>query len=143
MSSRAVNRPLLDEDYQRVLAFRSELRRFLRWSEHTANDAGLTPSLHQLLLVLRGHPNAPGPTIGQVAEELQMRHHSAVELVRRAEAKGLVGRERDDLDQRRVHLTLSDHGREQLEALTREHLARIPTLAETLERVLHIDANHR
>ena len=52
--------PLLDEDYQRLLAFRSELRDFLRWSEQAAQDAGLTPSLHQLLLVMRGHPPHPG-----------------------------------------------------------------------------------
>ncbi len=137
MSPRATDRPLLDEDYQRLLAFRSELRRFLRWSEQAANNAGLTPSLHQLLLVLRGHPNAPGPTIGQVADELQTRHHSAVELVRRAEAKRLICREHDPVDHRRVHLQLTDHGRQQLEALTREHLTRIPTLAETLKRVIH------
>ncbi len=74
MSSLAAGRPLLDEDYRRLLAFRSELRDFLRWSEQTAQNAGLTPSLHQLLLVLRGHPAAPGPTIGQAAEELSVRH---------------------------------------------------------------------
>lgn len=137
MSSRAADRPLLDEDYQRLLAFRSELRRFLRWSEQAANTAGLTPSLHQLLLVLRGHPDLPGPTIGQVADELHMRHHSAVELVRRAETKGLTCREHDLVDHRRVHLQLTDYGRQQLETLTREHLTRIPTLAESLQRVMH------
>ena len=54
MSSLSSERALLDEDYQRLLGFRSELRRFLSWSEQTAREAGLTPSLHQLLLVLRG-----------------------------------------------------------------------------------------
>ncbi len=132
-------RPLRDEDYQRLLAFRSELRDFLRWSEQTAQNAGLTPSLHQLLLVLRGYPAAPGPTIGQAAEELHIRHHSAVELARRAERTGLIRRRRDTVDHRRVHLELTELGREQLEQLTREHLARIQTLAHTLERVLHPD----
>ena len=134
--SSCMNAPLHDEDYQRLLAFRSELRQFLRWSERTAHDAGLTPSLHQLLLVLRGHPTAaPGPTIGEVAEELHIRHHSAVELVGRGESKGLVQRERDALDQRRVHLRLTSYGSEQLEALTRQHLGRISALAEALEEV--------
>ena len=50
--------PVLDEDYQRLLAFRSELREFLRWSEQAADEAGLTPALHQLLLVVRGHPTS-------------------------------------------------------------------------------------
>ena len=66
-----------------------------------------------------------------------MRHHSAVELAQRAEAKTLICRQRDPLDHRRVHLQLTAHGRQQLEVLTREHLARIPTLAESLERVVH------
>ena len=57
IAAATADRPLLDEDYQRLLAFRSELRDFLRWSEQTAHDAGLTPSLHQLLLVMRGHPD--------------------------------------------------------------------------------------
>jgi DNA-binding MarR family transcriptional regulator len=131
-----VNRPLLDEDYQRLLAFRSELRGFLRWSEQAANDAGLTPSLHQLLLVVRGYPTVPGPTIGQAAEELHIRHHSVVELAQRAETAGLICRDRDTVDHRRVHLTLTDHGRKQLEVLTREHLTHIQALAHTLERVL-------
>jgi DNA-binding MarR family transcriptional regulator len=127
---------LLDEDYQRLLAFRSELREFMRWSEQAAHDAGLTPSLHQLLLVIRGHPATPGPTIGQAAQALGIRHHSAVELTQRAEGSRLIRRERDPVDERRVHLELSDPGRLQLEALTRAHLPRIKTLAEILEHVM-------
>jgi DNA-binding MarR family transcriptional regulator len=127
---------LLDEDYQRLLAFRSELREFLRWSEQAAHDAGLTPSLHQLLLVIRGHPATPGPTIGQAAQALGIRHHSAVELTQRADGSGLIRRERDPVDERRVHLELTDLGRLQLEALTRGHLPRIKTLAEILAHVM-------
>ena len=58
-------RKLEDEDYQRLLAFRTELRDFLRWSEQAAHDGGLTSSLHQLLLVVRGHPSESGPTMPQ------------------------------------------------------------------------------
>ena len=137
MSRPVLDRSLLDEDYRRLLAFRSELRDFLRWSEQTAHDAGLTPSLHQLLLVLRGHPNSPGPTIGQAAEELHVRHHSVVELAQRAQTSGLICRDRDSVDHRRIHLQLTQHGRLQLETVTRKHLARIQTLADTLEHVLH------
>ncbi len=128
--------PLLDEDYQRLLAFRKELREFLRWSEQAADNNGLTPSLHQLLLVIRGHPTTPGPTIGQAAEVLHVRHHSAVELAQRAENAGLIRRERDPLDQRRIHLELTDRGRQQLEVLTRAHLPRIKALAGMLDQVL-------
>jgi DNA-binding MarR family transcriptional regulator len=122
-----------DRDYQRLLEFRSELRDFMRWSEQAAHDAGLTPSLHQLLLVVRGHPEAPGPTVGEAAEALHVRHHSAVELAQRAEAAGLLRRERDPVDHRQLHLRLTDHGRKQLEALTRKHLPRIETLTQTLQ----------
>ncbi|HEY5262578.1 MAG TPA: MarR family transcriptional regulator [Solirubrobacteraceae bacterium] len=128
--------PLLDEDYQRLRAFRSELRDFLRWSEQTAHDAGLTPALHQLLLVIRGFPIASRPTIGEAAQELHIRHHSAVELAQRAEATRLIRRERDPLDQRRIHLELTDQGRERLESLTRAHLPRIEALAGILDHVL-------
>jgi DNA-binding MarR family transcriptional regulator len=127
---------LLDEDYQRLLAFRSELREFLRWSEQTAENAGLTPSLHQLLLVIRGHPTTPGPTIGQAAQALHIRHHSVVELAQRAENARLISRERDPLDHRRMQLELTDHGRRQLESLTRAHLPRIQALAGILDHVL-------
>jgi len=138
MSRATTARPLLDEDYQRLLAFRKELREFLRWSEESANDRGLTPSLHQLLLVIRGHPDTPGPTIGQAAEALHIRHHSAVQLAQRAESLGLIGRDRDLLDHRRLHLELTDHGRQQLESLTRAHLPRIQALAGILEHVLQV-----
>jgi DNA-binding MarR family transcriptional regulator len=138
MKPSANGRPLGDEDYQRLLAFRKELREFLRWSEQRANDSGLTPSLHQLLLVIRGHHTAPGPAIGEAAEALHIRHHSAVELAQRAESAGLIRRERDSLDQRRIHLELTDHGCRQLESLTRAHLPRIEALAGILDHVLQV-----
>jgi DNA-binding MarR family transcriptional regulator len=142
MKMTRTTRPLRDKDYQSLLVFRTELRGFLRWSEQAAQDAGLTPSLHQLLLVVRGHLAPHGPTIGQAAEELHIRHHSAVELAQRAETAELLRRERDPVDHRQVHLTLTDHGRAQLESLTREHLARIEALADVLQLVIHPTAAH-
>ena len=85
---------------------------------------------------MRGHPDPAGPTIATVADALQMRHHSAVELAQRAETTGLLQRNRDPDDHRRVHLTLTDHGTRQLETLTREHLPRIQALARALNRAL-------
>jgi DNA-binding MarR family transcriptional regulator len=126
---------LRDEDYQRLLAFRSELRDFMRWSEQAAHHAGLTPSLHQLLLVIRGHASSQGPTVGQAAEMLHVRHHSAVELAQRAEENGLLLRSRDAIDHRQVHLELTEHGQAQLETLTRQHLPRIRALSAALEKV--------
>jgi DNA-binding MarR family transcriptional regulator len=137
MMSSTANKQLRAEDYQRLLAFRSELRDFLRWSEQTAHHAGMTPALHQLLLVIRGNPDARGPTISDAAKELHIRHHSAVELTLRAEDAGLLTRVRDTVDHRRLHLTLTDNGSARLESLTRQHLPRINALADTLGQVTH------
>jgi len=137
MTSRATPaRGLDDTDYQRLLAFRTQLRDFLRWSEQAAHDAGLTPSLHQLLLVVRGHPSVAGPTIGDAAELLHIRHHSVVELAQRAETAGLLERVRDERDHRRLHLRLTNHGHVQLESLTRRHLTPIEALASALGSVV-------
>lgn len=136
--SPTTSRRLRADDYQRLLAFRSELRDFLRWSEQTAHNAGLTPALHQLLLVIRGYPDARGPTISDAAKELHIRHHSAVELTLRAEGAGLLARVRDTVDHRRLHLTLTDTGSARLESLTRKHLPRIKALADTLGQVTHM-----
>ena len=69
---------LRDADYEDLLSLRTGLRRFLRWSEQQAEAAGLTPAQHQLLLAVRGHADPRGPTVGEVADYLLLRHHSAV-----------------------------------------------------------------
>jgi DNA-binding MarR family transcriptional regulator len=126
---------LQDSDYRRLLAFRNELRAFTRWSEQAAQSAGLTPALHQLLLVVRGHISQQGPTISEAADALHIRHHSAVELAQRAETTGLIQRTRDITDHRQIHLQLTPVGHTQLEALTRQHLPRIQALANVLDDV--------
>ena len=88
VSPRATIDELTDADYDKLLQLRDGLRRFLRWSAQQAEEAGVTPAQHQLLLVVRAHPSSP--TIGDVADHLMLRHHSAVELVDRAVAAGLV-----------------------------------------------------
>ncbi|MGH9097703.1 MAG: MarR family winged helix-turn-helix transcriptional regulator [Acidimicrobiales bacterium] len=113
---------LPDADYARLLTLRSGLRRFERWSEQQAKAAGLTPAQHQLLLAIRGHGDARGPTIGEAADYLLLRHHSTVGLVDRADAAGLVTRTRDPEDHRVVRLHLTKVGAKRLEALTALHL---------------------
>jgi DNA-binding MarR family transcriptional regulator len=118
-----------DDAYARLLALRTSLRRFERWSAQQATDAGLTPAQHQLLLAVRGHPEAQGPTIGQVADYLFLRHHSAVGLVDRADAAGLVTRVRDHDDHRVVRLRLTKDGAKRLEKLSSLHLEELRRLA--------------
>ena len=121
-----------DDDYKRLLELRTGLRRFMRWSEQQAKAAGLTPAQHQLLLAIRGHADDRGPTIGDVADYLLLRHHSAVGLVDRGEAAGLVMR-RPDLDRpSAVRLRLTEKGSRQLEALSELHLEELEHLAPTM-----------
>lgn len=122
-----------DPDYQRLLAFRTGLRQFLRWSEEAAATAGVTAAQHQLLLAVRGHDDPRGPTIGDIAGYLLTRHHSVVELVDRAERANLVRRVADDLDQRVVRIRLTPTGARRLEQLSTAHLEELQRLAPVLQ----------
>ena len=92
----------------------------------------LTPAQHQLLLAIRGHGGAQDPTIGDVAEHLQLRHHSAVGLVDRAADAGLVQRSPDPDDQRIVRLALTPLGRRRLERWPRCTLEELRRLSPKL-----------
>ncbi len=128
-------RALTDDDYARLLEFRTGLRRFLRWSEQQAAAAGLTPAQHQLLLAVRGHPGRAGPTVGEVAESLLLRHHSAVELIDRAQAAGLVERRVDPRDSRVSHVVLTATGARKLARLSALHLEELRRLRPRLRAV--------
>ena len=124
-----------DDDYRRLLEFRTGLRRFLHWSEEQARAVGLSPAQHQLMLAIRGHPDTRGPTMGDVADYLLLRHHSAVELVDRAEGSGLVRRRHDDDDHRIVRLQLTARGAEKLRRLTAVTLEELARLSPRLRPV--------
>jgi DNA-binding MarR family transcriptional regulator len=113
---------LADGDYQALAAFRHALRVFVRFSEDAARAAGLTPHQHQMLLAIRGWagPSA-APSIRDLADQLQLQHHSVVELVGRATDAGLVTRSTDPDDRRRQRLALTDLGARQLAALANAH----------------------
>ena len=121
-----------EQDYRRLLEFRTGLRRFLRWSEQQAGAVGLTPMQHQLLLAVRGHPHPSGPTIGDVADYLLLRHHSAVGLIDRAEIAGLVRRVGDKDDQRVVRLRLTPLGARRIKQLSELTLAELARFAPEL-----------
>jgi DNA-binding MarR family transcriptional regulator len=120
---------LRDEDYERLLEFRTGLRRFLRWSEAQSATAGLTPAHHQLMLAVRGHGDPLGPTIRDVADALLLQHHSVVGLVDRAVMAGLVDRHADPDDHRVVRLQLTALGERRLRQLSRLHLEELRRLA--------------
>ena len=119
-------------DYRHLLELRTGLRRFLRWSEHQAQQVGVTPAQHQLLLAVRGHADPRGPTVGDVADYLVLRHHSAVGLVDRAAAAGLVERGKDRENSSAVRLRLTEQGSRALDALSELHLRELAHLAPTM-----------
>jgi DNA-binding MarR family transcriptional regulator len=128
--------PLTDRQFEELLAFRVALRRFLSWSEEAAAAVGLTPAQHQLLVAVRGHPDPQGPTISDIARYLLVRHHSAVGLIDRVEAMGLVRRHEDAHDQRAVRIRLTPTGRRRVEALTRTHLDELRRVEPALRTLL-------
>lgn len=126
---------LTDDDYARLLEFRTAIRKFLDYSKKQAERLALTPTQHQLLLAVRGHVGSGGPTIGDIAECLLIKHHSAVELVNRAEAAGLVRRRPDRDDQRVVRLALTRTGAAKLEKISAANLAEIERLGPEFREV--------
>ena len=131
-----------DSEYARLLAFRVGLRRFLRWSEVQAARVGLTPAQHQLLLAIRGHPDPRGPSVGELAGYLCTRHHSVVQLIDRTEQLGLVTRNReDDQDRRVVRLTLTTVGEQKLAQLSAAHLEELHRLAPLVDALIETAAS--
>lgn len=128
-------RPGLHE-YQALAAFRYNLRRFLRFSDQAAREAGLTPAQHQLLLAIKGVPGGGPPTLSDIAERLQLRLHSASELVERAVANELVTRDTDPDDHRRVLLRLTDTGDDRLAALSTLHRDEVRRFRQTMTEIL-------
>jgi DNA-binding MarR family transcriptional regulator len=121
-----------DDEYRALAEFRHQVRRFIRFSEHVARAAGLEPQQHQLLLAVRGMPDGTTATIGHLADRLQLRHHSTVELVDRLEARGLVRRETHPEDGRQVVVVLSGSGERLLPRLAQAHRAELRTVAPRL-----------
>ena len=129
-------RQLSNNDYEDLLAFRASMRRFQHWSETKAREAGLTPAQHQLLLAVRGHHGASGPTISDLADYLLLRHHSTVELIDRAENAGLVQRWRDEHDGRIIRVRLTADGDHRLSELTPAHLDELENMAPVFEQLV-------
>ena len=127
-----------DVEYAQLYEFRARLRRFLRWSEERIRAAGLTPSQYLLLLGIRADASGKGPTIGDMAEFLQLKHHTVVELVDRAEAAGLMRRTPDADDGRVVRLALTSPGAQRLERLASmnfQDLSRLELITRTMDTV--------
>jgi DNA-binding MarR family transcriptional regulator len=108
-------------DYQSLADLRYQIRKFLHFSEQAARNSGVEPHQHQLMLALKGLPKGTRPRIGELAERLQIEHHSAVELVNRLAAGGYIERHRGEEDRREVLLALTPKGEKVLRQLSLHH----------------------
>jgi DNA-binding MarR family transcriptional regulator len=115
-----------------LAAFRYHLRRFLQFSEEAARAVGLTPRQYQALLAIKGFPKRERLTIGELAEQLQIVHHAAVELVDRLSAQSLVERQYDLDDRRKVFVKLSRTGSRILAKLSAAHRGELRRLSPHL-----------
>jgi len=123
-------------DYQALAEFRYQIRRFLRFSEEAARQAGLEPQHYQLMLAIKGASEIAEPRIADLAERLQIQHHSAVELVNRLVNRSLIRKTRGNKDRREVQVNLTPQGERILKQLALHHREELRTLAPALVSAL-------
>ncbi len=116
---------------------RYQIRKFLRFSDNAARQAGIEPQQHQLLLAIRGLPDGSSPTIGVLAERMQLQHHSTVELVDRLVDRNFLCRLRSTNDRRQVLVKLTHDGEEFLQKLSLHHLEELQSAGPTFVKVLN------
>jgi DNA-binding MarR family transcriptional regulator len=123
-------------EFRALAEFRYQIRLFLNGGEEAARNAGLEPQQYLLLLALRGLPLGRDPSIRDLAERMQLRHHTVVELVDRLERRSLLRRERSRNDLRQVLVHLTPRGEKILLRLARQRIAELRTAAPALVRAL-------
>jgi DNA-binding MarR family transcriptional regulator len=123
-------------EFRALAEFRYRIRIYLNSSEEAARKAGLEPQQYVLMLALRGLPLGREPSIRELAERMQLRHHTVVELVDRLERRQLLRRQRSRSDRRQVILHLTPRGEKILTKLARQRITELRTAAPLLVRAL-------
>jgi len=131
------HRPVSEADYEHLAAFRHTLREFLRFSEEAALAVGVAPQQHQAMLAIRGCPACDHLTVGELAEHLKIKHHSAVGLVNRMVADRLVRKSEDPDNHRQVLVRLAPRGLRKLEILSPVHKAELARIGPALRTILN------
>ncbi len=130
-------------EYEALANFRFQIRRFLHFSEEQARSSGLEPRQHQALLAIKGLPTGQNATIGEISKRLQLRHHSAVELVDRLAAQGLVKRTPSKSDRRAVLIEVTRSGETLLRKLAMVHREELGKAGVELSQALRIILRRR
>jgi DNA-binding MarR family transcriptional regulator len=117
-------------EYRALAELRYHIRHFLREGDAKARAVGLEPQQYLMLLAIRGLPETREATIQTLAERLALKHHSAVELIDRLEARGYVRRSRSRDDRRRVLVSLLPRGERLLEQVARHRISELRASGE-------------
>jgi DNA-binding MarR family transcriptional regulator len=138
--TRQLTKAISRAEYQTLAEFRYQLASFLRRRRSAAQDAGIEPQQYELMLAVKGLPGGKKPTIKQIAEQLRLQHHSAVELTTRLVERGLIRRERSKEDRRSVLLSVTKEGQRAMDQIVRYSLDQLrdegPELLKTLARLM-------
>ena len=135
-TKRSTARALSETDFRRLAQFRYALREFLHFSDGAAGEAGLTPQQYQALVAVRGLSGEEPPSVGDLAGWLLIEHHSAVGLVDRLAAAGLIVRGKEGKDGRRVTLALTPKAQTLLSGLVDAHRAELRRLIPLMKPLL-------
>lgn len=136
-SSRTARRGTLSAaDYEALASFRYAVRRYLAFAEAGARSVGLTSQQHQALLAIKVHSHTRPMSIGDLASELLLKHHSAVELVGRLEKAGFTQKTVDVEDRRRALISLTTKGEGVLAALSTNNLRELRLIAPAFSGLL-------
>src|SRR5262245_61267416 len=125
-------------DFKAMAELRYQIRRFLRFSENAARQAGIEPQQHQLLLAVRGLPDVLKPTIGVLAERMQLQHHSTVELIDRLVDRGFLFRLRSTDDKRQVLDKITQDREGYLKQISLNNLLELKSAVSEIVKILEV-----
>lgn len=127
-----VAKEITTAEYQALAELRYRIRKFVHEGDAVARATGLEPQQYLLLLAIRGLPPGEEATIRTLADRLTLKHHSAVELIDRLEAHGLVRRSRSREDRRQVLVSLLPRGEKLLEQVARHRITELRSSGNAL-----------
>jgi DNA-binding MarR family transcriptional regulator len=136
-ASGAPDRLMSKREHVGLSRFRTALARFLRFSERSARNAGITPTQYLVLLHLGGAPDRDWATVGELAARLHASAHGTTALVGRCCAAGLTRKRRHQADSRRVEVHLTARGRKLLNRVAVRNRAELQSLRDVFH-VAHV-----
>jgi DNA-binding MarR family transcriptional regulator len=124
-------------DFGALARFRYALRKFLAFSEAEAAAAGISPQQYQALVIVKGCAPDGVLSIGELADWLCVRPHTALGLAHRMVSLGLIRRSEDPDDRRRVLISLTEAGEIRLRDLAGLHVRELDRIGPALMQALH------